>query len=85
MHVYCPDNEVAKVAKTLGGCTGPTGVDGIMLRGWVLRKEVPSENFCKEIARWVMLLSNESPAYAMYRALNSSSILPAFKNLLCNR
>ena len=42
MPVYCSEDEVAKVAKTHGGCAGPTGVDGIMLRGWVLRKGVPS-------------------------------------------
>ena len=81
MPVYCSEDEVVKVSKILGGCAGLTGVDGIMLRGWVLRKGVPSEKFREEIARWVMLLSNESPTYAMYRALNSSRILPADKKL----
>ena len=45
MPVYCSEDEVTKVAKTLGGCAGPTGVDGIMLRGWVLHKGVPSQKF----------------------------------------
>ena len=80
MPLYCAEDEVAKSGKTLGGCAGPTGVDGIMLKEWVLRKGVPSEKFHEEIARWVMLLSNESPPYTMYRALNSSRILPVDKN-----
>ena len=79
MSVYYSEDEVAKVAKTLGGCAGPTGVDEIMLRGWVLRKGVPSQKFREEIANWVILLNSESPTYATYRALNSSSILPAEK------
>ena len=33
MPIYCSEDEVAKAAKTLGGCAGPTGVDGMMLRG----------------------------------------------------
>ena len=79
MPVYYSEDEVAKVAKTLGECAGPTGVDGIMLRGWVLQKGLPSQKFREEIANWVILLNNESPTYATYRALNSSSILPAEK------
>ena len=56
MPIYCSEDEVAKGSNTLGGCTGPTGVDGLMLQGWVLRKDVPSEKFCEKIARWVMLI-----------------------------
>ena len=80
MPIYCSEDEVAKLAKTLGGCAVPTGVDGIMLRGWRLHKGAPSALFREEIARWVMLLRNESPDYAMYRALNSSRILPVDKH-----
>ena len=79
MSVYYSEDEVVKVAKTLGGRAGPTGVDGIMLRGWVLQKGVPSQKFREEIAKWVMLLSNESPTYAMHLALNSSCTLPTDK------
>ena len=66
MSVYCSKDEVAKGANTLGGCAGPTGVDGLMLRGWDHQKGVPSEKICEEIVRWVMLLSNKSPPYALY-------------------
>ena len=43
MSVYYSEDEVAKGANTLGGCAGPTEVDGLMLRGWVLQKDLPSE------------------------------------------
>ena len=79
MLVYCTDDEVAKGAQKLGGCAGPCGVNGLMLRGWVLQKGQPLEKLREEIARWVMLLSNESSTYAIYRVLCGSRVLPAGK------
>ena len=72
MPIYCAEDEVAKGAQKMAGCDGPTGVDGLMLRGWVLLKGQPSEKIRKEITRWVLLLSNESPTYALCRALDAS-------------
>ena len=33
MPLYCTDKDVAKAAKSLGGCAGPAGINGLMLRG----------------------------------------------------
>ena len=77
MLIYFSVDDVARGAKTLGGGAGPTGLYGLMLRGWTLRKGVPSEKLRKEIAKWVELLSNRSPPYALYRAMNNSRVLPA--------
>ena len=31
MPIYCAEDEVVKGAQIMGGCAGPTGVDGLML------------------------------------------------------
>ena len=80
MPIYCDEDELKKGAQKLGGCAGPCGVDGLMMRGWILRKGQPSEKLPEEIARWVMFLSNESPTYALYHDLNASRVLSSDKN-----
>ena len=80
MPLYCTDEIVAKAAKSLGGCAGPAGIDGLMLRGWILRKGVPSKKLRIELAKWVELMSNGSPPFALYQVMNKNRVLPADKN-----
>ena len=77
--VYCYEETVAKGAAKLSGGAGPCGVEGIMLRNWLLRHDVQSERLREEIARWVCWLSNGSPPYAAYRALNAVRVLAVDK------
>ena len=77
--IYCYEENVAKVAARLSGGAGPCGVDGIMLKNWMLRHGAHSENLRAEIAHWVCWLSNGSPPYAAYRALNTVRELAADK------
>ena len=80
MPLYCTDKDVAKAAKSLGGCAGPAGIDGLMLRGWILRKGVPSKKLHTELEKWFELISNKAPPFALYRAMNNNQLLPAEKN-----
>ena len=77
--IYCYEENVAKAAARLSGGAGPCGVDGIMLTNWMLRFGAHSENLRAEIAEWVCWLSNGSPPYAAYRALNTVRELAADK------
>jgi hypothetical protein len=77
--IYCYEENVAKVAPKLSGGAGPCGVDGIMLKNWMLRHGAHSENLRAEIAEWVCWLSNGSPPYAAYHALNTVRELAADK------
>ena len=79
MPLYFTEEDVAKAAKGLDECAGPTGINGLMLRGWLLRKGVPSERLRIELAKWAELLSNGSPPYALYRVMNYNRVLPADK------
>jgi len=79
MPVFCYHDHVAKRAVNLKGGAGPCGVEGIMLRNWLLRHEVRSEKLREEMALWTELLSNGSPPYAAYRALNAARQLAAEK------
>ena len=79
MPLYFTEEDVAKAAKNLGGCAGPTGIDGPMLRGWLLRKGIPSERLRIELAHWEEMISNGDPPFALYRALNYNRLLPANK------
>ena len=47
------------------------GVDAIMLKEWLLRHGAHSEALREEFGYWVYWLSNQSPPYAAYRALNA--------------
>ena len=62
---------IMDVAKKLSGAAGPGGVDALQLQSWVLRHGTASENLRNELALWSEWLSNESPPYAAYRALNA--------------
>ena len=79
MSLYFTDKDVAKAAKGLGGCAGPAGIGGLVLRGWVLRKGVPFKKLRIELAKWAELMSNGSPPFTLYRAMNHNRVLPADK------
>jgi hypothetical protein len=76
----CFEEQVAKAVAKLSGGGGPCGVDGIMLRSWMLRHGAHSEHLRAELAHWVGWLSNGSPPYAAYRALNMVRELAADKH-----
>ena len=67
---FCFEDVVTKMAGHLSGGAGPCGVDAVMLKGWLVRHDVASTKLREEMAEWVELLSNISPDYATYRALN---------------
>jgi hypothetical protein len=53
-----------------------------MLKEWLLRHEISSERLSEEMAHWVVWLSNDSPPFAAYRAINSARMLAADKSPL---
>ena len=79
MPVYVYKEDVAKEASRLRGAAGPCGVDGLLLKSCCLRYKIFSELLRAELARWADCMSNGSPAYASYHALNASRMLAADK------
>jgi hypothetical protein len=71
MPVYCFEKCIAKAAARLSGSTGPCGVKAKMLKHWLLRHGAHSEKLQEAIATWVNWLSEGSPPYAAYRAVNT--------------
>jgi hypothetical protein len=71
MPVYCFEECVAKAAARLSGGAGPCGVEATMLKSWLLRYGVQSERLREVMAMWVDWMSNGSPPYAAYRAVNT--------------
>jgi hypothetical protein len=71
MPVYCFEECVAKAAARLSGSAGPCGVDAEMLKNWLLRHGDHSGRLRDAMATWVDWLSNGSPPYAAYRAVNT--------------
>ena len=71
MPVYCFEECVAKAAARLSGGAGPCGVEAEMLKHWLLRHGAHSERLRAVMADWVVWLSNGSPPYAAYRAVNT--------------
>ena len=53
-----------------------------MLKEWLLCHEISSERLREEMAHWVVWLSNDSPPFAAYRAVNSARMLAADKSPL---
>ena len=78
--VYCIEDEVSTRASGLPGGTGPSGVDGTHLKNLLLRHKWGSKRLYQEMAEWIELLSNTTPDYAVYRAVNSGHILAADKD-----
>ncbi len=71
MPVYCFEECVAKAAARLSGSAGPCGVDAEMLKNWLLRHGDYSGRLRDAMATWVDWLSNGSPPYAAYHAVNT--------------
>jgi hypothetical protein len=82
MPIACYEEQISLRAAHLRGGAGPCGVDGIMLKEWLLCHEVSSECLQEEMAHWVVWLSNDSPPFAAYRAVNSARMLAADKKPL---
>jgi hypothetical protein len=67
--------DVEKIASKLSGAAGPSGVDAVALRSWLLRFGAESDTLRAEIAAVATLLSNESPSWAQYRALMANRLV----------
>jgi hypothetical protein len=61
--------DVEEIASKLSGAAGPSGVDAVDLRNWLLRFGAESEALREELAQLTNILSNENPSWASYRAL----------------
>jgi hypothetical protein len=71
MPVYCYEECVMKAAAHLSGSAGPCGVEAEMLKHWLLRHGAHLERLREAMANWVDWLSNKSPSYAAYHAVNT--------------
>ena len=73
MPIYCFEECVTKAAARLSGSAGPCGIEADMLKNWLLRHGAQSERLQDMMTMWVDWLSNGSPPYAAYRAVNTVS------------
>ena len=60
---------VASVAPKLHGGAGPSSVDAMALRCWLVRFGRSSSELREEMAQWVDWLANYDPPWAAYRAM----------------
>jgi hypothetical protein len=81
MPIDCYEEQISTQVAHLSGGAGPCGVDGTTMKEWLLCHDVSSEHLREEMAHWVVWLSNGSPLYAAYRAVNLAPMLAADKNL----
>ena len=63
---------MAQQVAIMNGAAGPNGVDADMYKTWLLRWGKESELLREDIVLWTQELSNGSPPYSMYRALNAA-------------
>ena len=70
---------MAKQAAHLSGAVGTGRVDAETFKFWLLQFGIYSEKFWEEMAEWVTLLNNGSPAYAIYLVANSAHMLAVDK------
>ena len=73
--VDCTQEMVEEVAGKLQGGAGPSSVDAIAMRKWLLRYGKPSQMLREELAEWTEWLSNTTPPWAAYRALVSCRLV----------
>jgi hypothetical protein len=88
--IACYKEQISIRAVHLSCGAGPCGVDGTTLMERLLCHKVSSKNLQEEMAHWVMWLSNASPPYAAYCAVNSSRMLagdkkPGVRPLVCQK
>jgi len=67
MPIACYKEQISLRAANLRGGAGPYGVDGTMLKEWLLRHEVSSECLREEMVHLVVWLSNDSPQILITR------------------
>jgi hypothetical protein len=88
MPIACYKEQIFLYAVHLSGGAGPCGVNGTTLKEWLLHHEVSSKRLQEVMAHWVVWLSNGSPPFSAYRAVNLSRMLagdkkPGVRPLAC--
>ena len=78
--VDCDAEVVEEVAAKLRGGAGPSSVDAIALKGWLLRHGRASQVLREEMAEWTEWLCNDSPPWAAYRAMMSARLVALDKD-----
>ena len=66
--ICCTSDCVAEMAPKLSGGAGPSGVEAVQLKHWLLHFGRASAELREEMAMWVDWLANSSPPWAAYRA-----------------
>ncbi len=79
MPITCYEEQICLHAVHLSSRAGPCGVDGTTLKEWLLLHEVSSERLQEEMTHWVVWLSNDSPPFTAYSAVNLSRMLAGDK------
>ena len=67
--------DIEEVSRKISGGAGPSGVDYIDLRNWLLRFGAESEGLRVEMANWTNWLANSHPPWAAYRALMAARLV----------
>jgi hypothetical protein len=90
MPIACYKEQISLHAVHLSGGARSCGVDSTTLKKWLLCHDVSSKCLQEEMAHWVVWLSNDSPPFAAYSAVNLSHILggdkkPGVRPLACRK
>ena len=67
--VDCDQGMVEEVASRLRGGAGPSSVDALALKNWLLRHGRASQILREELATWTEWLCNTAPPWASFRGL----------------
>ena len=65
----CTEEIVQDIAGKLQGGAGPSSVDALALKKWLLNYGVASQILREELAAWTEWLANGHPPWAAYRAM----------------
>lgn len=68
-------NTIENVAPHLSGAAGPSGIDAIDLRNWLLRFGRESQLLRETLAKLGRWLANDDPPWAAYRALMACRLI----------
>ena len=71
---------IARTAKKLSGSGGPSGVQGLDLKRWLLGYKGASENLCQAMGVLANWLANDKVPWARYRVLMSGRLVAIDKN-----
>jgi hypothetical protein len=69
------EEDILHAASHLSGGPGPGGLDGAMLKDWLIRRGTRSQRLRETMAKFVEVLANGSPDYTMYRAANITRLV----------